>query len=25
VFEKHGVQATPVTVDIDTEGRIIEP
>ena len=25
VFEKHGVQATPVTVDIDTEGRTIEP
>ena len=25
VFEKHGVQATPVTVDIDTEGRVIEP
>jgi homoserine kinase len=25
VFERHGVQATPVTVDIDTEGRVIEP
>jgi len=24
VFEKHGVQATPVVVGIDTEGRIIE-